>query len=200
MKITKILLALFLATLTLNAESYEGRGDYGGYDGRGYGEGERGFGYKKNKREKIDVRPVDNALYKKECASCHFGYQPGWLPEKSWRFIMQTLEDHYGTDASVDKKTGEELLDYVVSNSAERATGYKRSAKMLRSVEPGVLYKSITEIPYHIKKHKKIEKWMITQKEVKTLANCAACHKKADEGKFGKRSVYIPNYGEWRDD
>ena len=45
----------------------------------------------------------------------------------------------------------------------------------------------------------KIEKWMITQKEDKTLSNCTACHKKAELGIYGKKSIDIPNYGAWRD-
>ena len=51
-----------------------------------------------------EIAPVDNALYKKECASCHFGYQPGLLPAQSWSYIMQNLEKHYGVDASIDEQ------------------------------------------------------------------------------------------------
>ena len=36
-------------------------------------------------------------------------------------------------------------------------------------------------------------------KEVKTMANCSACHKKADNGVFSKKTVEIPTYGAWRD-
>lgn len=150
-------------------------------------------------RYKIDVKPVDNELYKKECASCHFGYQPGLLPEKSWVHIMANLQNHYGTDASIDENDHKDLVEYILANSSQNAMNYKRSAKITKSLEPGVLYESITQIPYHIKKHRKLEKWMITQKEVKSLSNCIACHKKADEGSYGKRSIEIPNYGSWRD-
>ena len=36
-------------------------------------------------RKGPEVKAVDNVLYKKECASCHFGYQPGLLPSASWQ-------------------------------------------------------------------------------------------------------------------
>ena len=147
----------------------------------------------------LDVKPVDNELYKKECATCHYGYQPGLLPTQSWEFIMQNLENHYGSDASIDDETNKSILSYLLANASQNAMNYKKSAKITKSLENGVLYKSITEIPYHIKKHRKIEKWMITQKEVKTLSNCTACHKKADQGIYGDDSVNIPNYGVWRD-
>ena len=147
----------------------------------------------------LDVKPVDNELYKKECASCHFGYQPGLMPTQSWEFIMKNLADHYGTDASIDDETNKSILSYLLANSSQNAMNYKRSAKITKSLENRVLYQSITDIPYHIKKHKKIEKRMITQKEVKTLSNCTACHKKAELGIYGKKSIDIPNYGAWRD-
>lgn len=148
---------------------------------------------------KIDVRPVDNQTYKKECASCHFGYQPGLLPSSSWEYIMQNLENHYGSDASISAQNHKEILEYVLANSSEKAQNYKRSAKLTQSLRDGVLYKSITKIPYHQKKHRDLKPWMWEQKEVRTLANCSACHKKADLGSFSKRSVDIPNYGAWRD-
>ncbi|WP_419261731.1 cytochrome C [Campylobacter fetus] len=146
-----------------------------------------------------EVRPVDNDLYKKECASCHFGYQPGLMSSKSWIWIMQNLENHYGSDANIDEQSSKDILAYLLSNASEKALMYKRSVKLTKSMQNGVLYKSITEIPYHIKKHKKLEKWMINQKEVKTLSNCSACHKYADKGMYGKKGIDIPNYGQWRE-
>ena len=29
--------------------------------------------------------PANNPLYQKECASCHFAYQPALLPKTSWQ-------------------------------------------------------------------------------------------------------------------
>ena len=147
-----------------------------------------------------EIAPVDNALYKKECASCHFGYQPGLLPAQSWSYIMQNLEKHYGVDASIDEQDRVAITNYVLANSSEKAAAtYRRSAKLTASMQPGDIYLSITEIPYHIKKHRKIDKHLITQKEVGSLARCAACHTSADEGVYKKRDVKIPNYGAWRD-
>ena len=146
-----------------------------------------------------EIRPVDNALYKKECASCHFGYQPGLLPSQSWQYVMDNLASHYGTDASLERDDIVAITKYLLDNASEKAMQYRRSEKLTRSMRPGVLYTSITEIPYHQKKHRKLEEWMIKQKEVGNLARCAACHRKADEGMYGKRTIDIPNYGYWRD-
>lgn len=112
---------------------------------------------------------------------------------------MANLQNHYGSDASLDESEHKDLLEYILANSSDKAMEYKRSAKITKSLQSGVLYESITQIPYHIKKHKNLEKWMITQKEVKSLSNCIACHKKAEQGIYGKKSIEIPNYGVWRD-
>ncbi|MCI6662084.1 MAG: diheme cytochrome c [Campylobacter sp.] len=31
------------------------------------------------------------------------------------------------------------------------------------------------------------------------MANCSACHKKADNGVFSKKTLEMPTYGAWRD-
>lgn len=144
------------------------------------------------------VAYVPNALYTKECASCHFGYPAGLLPSASWQHIMKTLNQHYGTDASIDESERAQIESYLVQNASERSN-YKRSVKITRSLQQGTLYTSLTQIPYLQKKHRKIDKNLINQKEVHSLARCAACHKDAEKGEFSKRTVYIPNYGAWRD-
>lgn len=144
------------------------------------------------------VAPVSNPLYTKECASCHFGYPAGLLPRASWQHIMRTLNQHYGTDASIDESERAQIENFLVQNASE-TSNYKRSVKITRSLQPGVLYTSLTQIPYLQKKHRKIDKNLINQKEVRSLARCAACHKDAEKGEFSKRTVNIPNYGAWRD-
>ena len=144
------------------------------------------------------VAVVENALYTKECASCHFGYQAGLLPSASWQYIMNNLENHYGTDASIDdERVKASLRDFLVANASE-TSNYKRSVKITRSLQNGVLYKSLTEIPYLQRKHRKIDKYLINQKEVRSLARCASCHKEAERGEYNKRTVNIPNFGAWR--
>ncbi|HPQ24397.1 MAG TPA: cytochrome C, partial [Gammaproteobacteria bacterium] len=47
------------------------------------------------------VAPVDNPLYLQECGSCHFAYQPGLLPARSWNNLMGGLENHFGENAEL---------------------------------------------------------------------------------------------------
>lgn len=149
---------------------------------------------------KKGVAPVTDKLYEKECASCHFAYQPGLLPSRSWIKVMGDLENHFDTDASLELEDNKKILDYLVENSAEKFTNYKRSKKINRSIRGDETPIAVTDTRYFIKKHREIRKNLITQDEVKSLSNCMACHTTADKGSYSERDINIPNYGKWDDD
>lgn len=132
------------------------------------------------------VAPVNNALYQKECASCHFGYQPALLNKTSWEKVMGNLSDHFGTDASLGKIEHEQILNYLLSNAG--------SGKITANNDS----MQITKSPYFIKEHRKISANLIAQKEVGSLANCQACHTTAEKGSYSERTIKIPNYGSWK--
>lgn len=152
----------------------------------------KGFGGSKG------FAPATDPLYQKECASCHFAYQPALLPKTSWQEMMKNLENHYGVDASLDEEDAQKILEYLSANSLEHSNS-KRAGKIMRSINPAIIYPSITQIPYFEKKHRKIPQHLINQKEVKSLARCSACHREADKGIYDDKSVNIPNYGRWDD-
>ncbi len=131
------------------------------------------------------VAPVNNALYQKECASCHFGYQPALLNKTSWEKVMENLSDHFGTDASLGKVEQDQILDYLVSNAGSGKLTVNNSSMR------------ITESPKFIKEHREVPARLITQKEVGSLSNCSACHTLADKGNYSERAIKIPNYGRW---
>ncbi len=150
--------------------------------------------------EKRGVAPVNNEAYSVECGSCHFAYQPGLLPERSWVKLMQNLENHFDTDASLEPEDKKKILDYLVKNSAEKFTQYKRSRKINKSISRGETPIAISQTPYFIKEHREIRRDLITQKEVNSISNCTACHTTAHKGIYGERDINIPNYGRWDDD
>lgn len=147
----------------------------------------------------VTVKPVNNSVYIKECGSCHFAYPAGLLPSSAWNKMLSNLSNHFGDDASVDEKTFQTLSSYLNENSAEKSMDYKRSRKIVESLN-GTVPDSITSVPYIKKKHKKIKESLITQKDVKGLYNCTACHKSAEKGIFSEDDVKIPNYGKWEKD
>lgn len=151
------------------------------------------------KKRKSGVKAVTNQLYLKECGSCHFAFQPGLLPERSWKKMMNNLIDHFGSDATLEPKDQKALLVYLIDNAAENATEYKRSRKILRSISTDSAPEKITDVPYFVREHRKIPKRVIRQEEVATLSNCTACHTTASKGVYSERAIKIPNYGRWDD-
>lgn len=148
--------------------------------------------------EKGGVAPVTDALYKKECGSCHFAYQAGLLPSKAWNKMMLNLSDHFDSDASLEKEDYDSILAYLTKNSAEKFMNYKRSARIMDSLKVGDIPESISKTPYMIKKHKDIRADLITQAEVKGIFNCTACHTTAEKGIYSERDILIPNHGKWK--
>jgi len=148
---------------------------------------------------KTDVAPANNQLYIKECGSCHFPYQAGLLPSNAWNKMMTNLENHFNSDASLNEADLQTLTKYLNDNSAEKNMQYKRSNRIVSSLDKNQIPDSISTTPYMIKKHEDIRKDLITQNEVKGLFNCMACHKTADKGIYGERDINIPNFGRWKD-
>jgi diheme cytochrome c len=119
--------------------------------------------------------------YKQECAACHVAFPPGMLPADSWRRLMSNLPRHYGTDASLDAATVNELATWL---SADAGT-YER----VREAPPE---DRITKSAWFIRKHDEVPAAVWKRPAVKSAANCAACHTQADQGNFNEHSVRIP--------
>lgn len=125
--------------------------------------------------------PVADPLVKEECGSCHIAFAPSMLPARSWKRMMGNLKDHFGDDASVDADTAARITSYLVTHAAD--TGGKRySSKLLRGVAPNSAPLRITELPKWVSEHRKIPDWEWKHKDVRTKANCVACHADAEQG------------------
>jgi mono/diheme cytochrome c family protein len=146
-------------------------------------------------------KPEYAELYRQECAACHMAYQPEFLPKRSWKKMMsdKALQDHFGTDATLEESDRQKIAAFLEANSADsKATG-KYFRKIARSIPDRATPLRISETPYFKKEHREIPRRLITQTEVKSIANCAACHRTADKGYYGERDIVIPNYGRWDD-
>lgn len=147
---------------------------------------------------KHEIMPVTNADYNEECGDCHFPYQPGLLPEASWRKLISAkgLEDHFEENAELDEDIRSELETLLVNNSADKSN-FKRSKKIMSSLKEGEAPLRITDIGYIRRKHHDIPEKLIKQEKVKSLSYCDSCHQKADEGNYDDDTVVIPNHGNW---
>ena len=120
-------------------------------------------------------------IYTQECAACHMAYPPGLLPAKSWTRIMGGLDKHYGSDASLDAASVQQISRWL---QAEAGT-YKRVAEAPPEDR-------ITRSAWFISKHRKLDPQVWKHASVKSAANCAACHTGADRGDFDDDGVKMP--------
>ena len=119
--------------------------------------------------------------YRQECAACHLAYPPGMLPARSWSSIMAGLDRHYGTDASLDAATVEQIGKWLESN----AGSYKRVSETPPDDR-------ITRSAWFKRKHRELDVAVWRHASVRSAANCAACHGRAEQGRFGEHELRIP--------
>ncbi|MEQ1439110.1 diheme cytochrome c [Fontimonas sp. SYSU GA230001] len=121
---------------------------------------------------------VTNDAWKAECGSCHLAYPPQLLPAASWAALFASLDDHFGVDATLDPATAAQLLDYAQTHAARAAGG----TPTLR----------ITETRWFRHEHDEIGAATWNKPTVGSAANCAACHRGAEQGAFDENAIRIP--------
>lgn len=127
--------------------------------------------------------PVADPVVKEECGSCHLAFAPSMLPASSWQRMMGNLKNHFGDDASVDADTAARITRYLVANAAD-AGDRRYGGKLLKGVALDSAPQRITELPKWVSEHRKVPDWEWRHKEVRTKANCVACHAGAEQGYY----------------
>ena len=124
-------------------------------------------------------RPIaTNATWKAECGSCHIAYPPRLLPASAWRRMLTRLDEHFGSDASIDQRTAADIGAFLEANAGRGK----------RASDSGTL--RISEMPWFRRKHDEVA--ASTWSKVQTAANCSACHAGAEHGDFDEHAVRIP--------
>jgi hypothetical protein len=127
--------------------------------------------------------PVGNEAVRHECSDCHIAYQPQMLPQRSWRKLMDGLADHFGEELSLDPATAQEVLGYLLDNSADKS-GKKAAQKFLRGIRSGDIPIRITETPRWKKKHHELPERFWSDPRIAFKGDCGACHTEAERGRY----------------
>jgi hypothetical protein len=112
----------------------------------------------------LRVAPVKDSVVVKECSACQMLYPAGLLPARSWSAMIADLANHFGDNAELDPATAKRVADYLTANSAD---GVGVSGKVLRGLDPVLVPKRITELPWWTRKHEKkvaSEQWSLPAK------------------------------------
>lgn len=127
--------------------------------------------------------PVTDPIVKEECGSCHLAFAPSMLPARSWQRMMGELENHFGDDASLPPSTAEHISRYLTARAADGA-GRRHSGKLLRGVTVRDAPLRITELPKWVREHREVPDREWKHPDVRTKANCPACHLDAELGYY----------------
>ncbi|TCS62651.1 cytochrome C [Varunaivibrio sulfuroxidans] len=115
---------------------------------------------------------VSDAITKHECSACHMPYPPALLPARSWKKIMTNLSNHFGEDASLDKKTRIHIERYMMAMAPRN--GGNDSLR-------------ISKQRWFVGTHRGVEaRYVGPGKRVQTISNCKACHSGAEKGWYGE--------------
>ncbi len=112
--------------------------------------------------------------YVAECGSCHVAYPPALLSAPAWAATMQGLGKHFGSDASLDAKNQREIGDWLQAQASTRDK-HAVSGKTPR----------LTESTWFRKEHRGLS----LPPKTTSLAQCNACHTRAEQGDFGEGSL-----------
>jgi hypothetical protein len=118
--------------------------------------------------------------WKSECGSCHVAYPPQLLPASSWRALMSGLDKHFGSDASLDPRTAASIAAFLEKNA-----GRDRSPSRTPALR-------ITETRWFVHEHDEVPDRVWKNPQVKSAANCTACHVDGDKGNFDEHNIRIP--------
>jgi hypothetical protein len=128
------------------------------------------------------VSPVTDPVVKQECGSCHMVFPPQLLPKRSWQKLLETLADHFGENASLDEAQRKAILDYLLANAADSPQAGREGRKFGQSIAAGQTPLRITDTPRWVRAHREVQADRWESPQLKSKANCLACHKKAEQG------------------
>ncbi len=132
-----------------------------------------------------------NKAWQQECASCHIAYSPAFLPKTSWRRLMGGLDRHFGENASLDPATQADILRFLEANAADAGSS-RMGSRVMQGLRPNEAPLRITETRWFVRKHDEVARATWSRKSIGSAANCAACHRQAEQGVFDEDTVRIP--------
>lgn len=131
------------------------------------------------------VPPIDNPVVQKECGACHMAYAPQMLPMRSWHAIMANLGDHFGENATLAASDGTEIAAYLVAHAGD-APGTVNGRRFMRGIPADATPLRITDTRFWKRGHREISAAGFAAPNVKSKANCVACHSAAAAGQYGE--------------
>ena len=124
-----------------------------------------------------DVRlpVVDHPLWREECGSCHLAYPPGLLPAASWEQMMRRLDRHFGSNASLDAHSQQQITAFLRQHAATSGKAARQESER------------ISTTPWFTREHSRA----LARTKV-PAARCKSCHTDARQGRFAEDAIRLP--------
>ncbi len=135
-----------------------------------------------------------NDTWSSECGDCHLAFHPNLLPARSWRRLLAEQDRHFGEDLGLDPETIDTLRVFAVDNAAD-LWRTEAARKVGRSIAATDTPLRVTATAYWRAKHQEIDPRYWKRADVRSRANCAACHLDADLGTFEDAAMHLPPGG-----
>lgn len=136
----------------------------------------------------------DNRTWREACGGCHGPFHPTLLPERSWSALLDRPDDHFGVPWTFDARTLAEIRAFLRENAAE--TNMTEAAYRIgKSIPADMTPLRITETPFWLEKHARIEASTWANPAVASRSDCRACHRDADYGTFDDAAIRLPPAG-----
>ena len=129
----------------------------------------------------VPPRPDPAHMWREECGSCHVAYPARFLPAASWRVLMQSLDKHFGVNASLDAATNRAIQSYLEAG----ASLYHQNPKSMPEIR-------ISRQPWFEREHSEVPDIVWRRNSVRDRANCGVCHSGAEQGIFNEDGIRIP--------
>jgi len=121
------------------------------------------------------------AVWQSECGSCHVAYPAYALSAASWRAMIDSLDDHYGVDASLEAGEAAAVLAWLQAGAGRE-----------RDATPDAQPPRISETRWFRDEHDEVGPAVVARPAVGSYSNCAACHRGAAEGRYDEHEILIP--------
>jgi hypothetical protein len=144
-----------------------------------------GLAARANAEGSASLPPIDHPATLKECGDCHMPFAPQMLPMRSWQALMSDLANHFGDNATIPDKTRADIEAYLVANAAD-APGNSYARAFLRGTPADTTPLRITQTHFWKSAHGEVPSAAFSSPQVKSRANCVACHRGAAQGQYGE--------------
>ena len=125
--------------------------------------------------------PVTAKVTLQGCARCHLAFPASMLPVASWKRMMGELENHFGDGARLAADATAAIARNLIAHAGDTPG---QASKRLRGLRRGAAPLRITELSKWVREHDEVPLSGWTRKDVRSKANCTACHIDAERGYF----------------